>query len=230
VIIFGHRGAPGYPRRAENTAASFRKALQYGASGIEFDVRRCGDGRLVVIHDETVDRTTNGRGRVANLSYSELEKLDAGCGERIPLLTDVLDKFGPQCLLNIELKDGGIAEDVKRLVVERKLERRIIVSAFQWDELRPLAPEIPIGLLSSRLKGLVVAARELGAVAIHPRWDSVTERLVKTAHDADLQIHIWTVNDPAKISSLQTMGVDGVFTDCPERMSMIVGPVIKQGL
>jgi glycerophosphoryl diester phosphodiesterase len=220
VIIFGHRGAPGYPRRAENTAASFRKALQYGAAGIEFDVRRCGDGRLVVIHDETVNRTTNGRGRVANLSYSELEKLDAGGGERVPLLTDVLDEFGPQCLLNIELKDCGIAEDVKRLVVERKLERRIIVSAFQWDELRPLAPEISIGLLSSKRENLVRAALEIGATAIHPRLNLLTRELVEAAHDAKLRTHVWIVNEPSELSHCRTAGVDGVFTDFPPWLSM----------
>src|SRR5436189_2651233 len=101
---------------------SFRKALQAGANGLEFDVRRCGDGRLVVIHDDTVDRTTNGRGRVANLSYEELRQFDAGFGEPIPLLSDVLDEFGARCVLNIELKDDGIAHEVKRLVLERRLE------------------------------------------------------------------------------------------------------------
>src|SRR5213078_4038508 len=98
MIIFGHRGAPGYPRRGENTVASFRKALQCGATGLEFDVRRCGDGRLVVIHDDTIDRTTNGSGRVAGLSYEQLRQFDASDGESIPLLADVLDQFGTQCL------------------------------------------------------------------------------------------------------------------------------------
>ena len=113
MLIFGHRGAPGYPRRAENTCASFRKALRSGASGLEFDVRRCGDGRLVVLHDETIDRTTNGRGRVRSLNYANLRKYDAGFGSPVPLLADVLDEFGARCLLNIELKENGIAEDVK---------------------------------------------------------------------------------------------------------------------
>src|SRR5262245_46474190 len=76
MIIFGHRGAPGYPRRGENTHQSFRKAVGVGATGLEFDVRRCGDGRLVVIHDDTVDRTTNGRGLVRSLSYDELRQFD----------------------------------------------------------------------------------------------------------------------------------------------------------
>src|ERR1700752_184488 len=105
MIIFGHRGAPGLPRVGENTPTSFRKAMRLGATGLEFDVRRCADGRIVVIHDETIDRTTNGKGRVADLPYDQLRRFDAGGGESIPLLTEVLDEFGRQCLLNIELKD-----------------------------------------------------------------------------------------------------------------------------
>jgi glycerophosphoryl diester phosphodiesterase len=220
VIIFGHRGAPGYPRRGENTQASFRKALQSGATGLEFDVRRCGDGRLVVVHDETIDRTTNGHGRVRDLSYEELRRFDAGFGEPIPLLTDVLDEFGAQCLLNIELKDDGIAAGVKQLVLERRIERNVIVSAFQWEELRPLAPEIPIALLSSKLQDLLPSARKLGASAIHPRRDLVTGTLITTAHEAKLRVHVWTVNDPAEASRLCDMAVDGIFTDFPERCSM----------
>src|SRR5205807_6274253 len=98
---------------------SFRKALQCGATGLEFDVRRCGDGRLVVIHDDTIDRTTNGHGRVRDLSYDQLRQFDAGSGESIPLLTEVLDTFGSSCLLNIELKDRDIGHDVMRVVLER---------------------------------------------------------------------------------------------------------------
>src|SRR5438552_3705606 len=135
MIIFGHRGAPGYPRSGENTAVSFRKALEWSATGVEFDVRRCADGQLVVIHDETIDRTTSGRGRVADLTYHEMRQFEAGFGEPVPLLTDVLDEFGAQCLLNIELKEAGIASEVKRLVLERRLEGHVIISAFEWQEL-----------------------------------------------------------------------------------------------
>src|SRR5213592_4769429 len=123
MIIFGHRGAPGYPRHAENTNGSFKKALQCGATGLEFDVRRCGDGRLVVIHDDTIDRTTNGRGRVGDLSYEELRRFDAGFGEAIPLLSDVLDEFGTKCLLNIEIKEREIVDGVRKLVLEKRLEK-----------------------------------------------------------------------------------------------------------
>jgi glycerophosphoryl diester phosphodiesterase len=219
VIVFGHRGAPGYPRQGENTFTSFKKALECEAAGLEFDVRRCGDGRLVVIHDERIDRTTNGCGRVSKLSYDELVQFDAGFGDRIPLLTDVLDEFGGRCWLNIELKDMGIASEVKRLVLERRLEAQVIVSAFDWTELRPVTPEVPIALLSSSRWRLVSTARELRAKAIHPRRDIVTPRLIAAARTAKLLIHAWTVNDPAEMSRLHELGVDGIFTDFPDRCS-----------
>jgi glycerophosphoryl diester phosphodiesterase len=217
VIIFGHRGAPGYPRRAENTLTSFRRALQCGATGLEFDVRRCGDGQLVVIHDDTIDRTTNGKGRVSDLSYEQLRRFDAGCGDCIPLLSDVLDQLGAECLLNIELKDTGIAADVKKLILERRLERHVIISSFEWQELAPCGPEIPIALLTSKLEGLLPTAHELRATAIHPRKDLVTPTLIRTAREAKLQVHVWTVNDPADMTHFRHLGADGIFTDFPER-------------
>jgi glycerophosphoryl diester phosphodiesterase len=183
-------------------------------------VRRCGDGSLVVIHDETVDRTTGGRGRVRDLSYAELQQLDAGSGERIPLLTDVLDEFARRCLLNVELKDDGIALDVKKLVLERKLEGQVIVSAFDWDELRPLVPDLPTALLSSHPENLVLTAIKRSAAAIHPRCDITTASLVHAAHEAKLRVHVWTVNDPAEISRFREMEVDGVFTDFPDGLKV----------
>jgi glycerophosphoryl diester phosphodiesterase len=219
VLIFGHRGAPGYPRRGENTIGSFRKALRSGANGLEFDVRRCADGRIVVIHDDTVDRTTTGRGRVADLTYDEMRRFDAGFGEPVPLLTEVLDEFGDRCLLNIELKDAGIAPDVKRLVLERRLEQQVIISAFEWQELAAATPEIPIALLSSKPANLVARAREMRAAAIHPCKDIVTPALIQAAREAKLLVNIWTVNDPGEISQFRTLGADGIFTDFPERCS-----------
>jgi glycerophosphoryl diester phosphodiesterase len=219
MIIFGHRGAPGFPRVGENTVASFRKALQSGATGLEFDVRRCGDAHLVVIHDETIDRTTNGTGPVAALSYDQLRRFNAGFGEPVPLLTDVLDQFGSQCLLNIELKDVAIASKVRELVLERGNTHNVIVSSFNWNELSEFLPEISIALLGSTSRGLIAAAKKLGARAIHPRRDIVTPSLIAEAHAAGLAIHVWTVNDSEEMRSLQKLGVDGIFTDFPERWS-----------
>ena len=211
MIIFGHRGAPGYPRQGENTIASFEKALNNGATGLEFDVRRAGDGQIVVIHDDTIDRTTGSPGRVAELSSGQLGKFD------IPLLADVLDQFGDKCLLNIELKDVGIAAEVKRLVQERRIENNVIVSAFEWNELQSLTPAIPIALLASKLHRLLPAAQALGAAAIHPRKDIVNPLLIAAAHEAKIRVHVWTVNEPAEISLFRDLGVDGIFTDFPER-------------
>ena len=198
---------------------SFWKALHFGAKGLEFDVRRCGDGQLVVIHDETISRTTNGHGRVGDLGYDQLRQFDAGCGEPIPLLSDVLDEFGAKCLLNIELKDQGIAADVKEIVLKKCLEHQVIVSSFEWDELRPLVPEVPIALLTTRLGNLFAKAAELHAAAIHPRRDIVNRPLIDQARDLELRVHVWTVNEPHEITHFRDLGVDGIFTDFPERCS-----------
>jgi len=193
--------------------------MQCGATGLEFDVRRCRDGRLVVIHDDTINRTTNGRGRVAEFSYDELRQFDAGSGEPIPLLSDVLEQFGACCLLNIELKEPGLARDVKRLVLERRLERHVIISSFEWQELAGAVPEIPIALLSSKLENLISAAKDLNAAAIHPCKDVVGATLIEAAREARLQVNVWTVNDVAEISKFRGLGADGIFTDFPERCS-----------
>ncbi len=217
MLILGHRGAPGYPRTGENTLGSFEKALQCGADGFEFDVRRCADGHIVVIHDDTIDRTTSGKGRVADLTYAELRRFDAGFGEPVPLLDDVLDRFGNRCLLHIELKDRGVAANVRSLVLKRKLERRVIVSSFEWQELEQLPPAIPIALLTSKSTDLIAAAREFRAAAVHPVKDIVTPELVDSAHRANLRVHTWTVNELEDVARFRAMGVDGIFTDCPER-------------
>jgi glycerophosphoryl diester phosphodiesterase len=146
-----------------------------------------------------------------------LYRFDAGDGESIPLLSDVLDQFGAKCLLNIELKDPAIGVDVKKLVLEKRLEHHVIVSCFEWDELKALTPDVPIALLASRLASLIEKAHELGAAAIHPRHDLVTRSLVETAHESKLRVHVWTVNDPADISRFRSFQVDGIFSDFPER-------------
>src|SRR5690242_10628049 len=108
--VFGHRGSPGFPRFGENTRTSFRRALEAGAAGFELDVRRCGDGTITVIHDETIDRTTNGSGPLSRFTFEELSRFDAGHGDSIPRLVDILTEFGNQCTVHVELKESGIAK------------------------------------------------------------------------------------------------------------------------
>lgn len=114
------------------------------------------------------------------------------------------------------MKDAGIASDIKSLVLDRRLEQQVMVSCFEWDELPPLTPEIPIALLSSKQENLISSACALRARAIHPRHDIVTETLIAQAHDSGLQVHAWTVNDPAEMLRLKAFAIDGIFTDFPE--------------
>ena len=239
--IFGHRGAPGYPRHAENTIGSFRRALEGGADGFELDVRRCADGQIVVIHDGAIDRTTNGSGAVSAMTYSQLCRFDAGNGESIPLLATVLDSFtqslrsGDRSLtIHIELRESGLTQDVLRLITERSVEDAIVVSAFDsddgnargvaWQELRAAAATVSTGLLATPAKlrrmGLasyIATAQGLGASALHVARQAVDRDLIDRAHAADMAVRVYTVNMPDEIRRFRSIGADAVFTDFPEQ-------------
>ena len=226
--IISHRGlcrtSPDAPRAGENTLEAFREGLAALATldmppAIEFDVRRSRDGLPVVIHDATVDRTTNGTGLVSEHSAAELRQLDAGFGRRIPLLTEVLDLFADGDLC-IELKEPGLGRDVKELLLARGLADRALVSSFLWLELPPLRPEIRIALTASAIAigggdNFIRAAIEHGAVEIHPEHTAATAALVAAARRARLRVSAWTVNRPADYERTAAAGVDRVFCDNP---------------
>ena len=232
--VFGHRGAPGFPRRSENTIGSFRRALEAGADGFELDVRRCADGQLVVIHDATIDRTTNGSGLVRAMTYSELRRYDAGNGEPPPLLEAVLDAFKGQCTICIELKESGLAGDVVQIVEERRMESSIVMLTFDrddghnpggpaWEELRAAKPPMGVGLLATPakverigLEGYISAALAVNA-ALHVAKESVDQSFVDRAHQAGIAVKVFTVNTPEEILHCRALGVDAIFTDFPER-------------
>jgi glycerophosphoryl diester phosphodiesterase len=199
------------------------------------DVRRCGDGTIVVIHDHTIDRTTNGRGRVRDFSWTQLQQFDAGHGEQIPRLADVLETFGRRCLLNIEIKESGLLAAIRQLIVELHVEDNILISSFDhddnekhassyWEELADPSSVTPVALICSRTKlsrigpaALVTEAARLGAIAVHPQIGSDWSRLLPVVREAGLQVHVWTVNDARDIAQFRDLGVDGIFTDFPER-------------
>jgi glycerophosphoryl diester phosphodiesterase len=230
--VFGHRGSPGFPRFGENTPTSFRKALNAGAAGIELDVRRCADRTIVVIHDATIDRTTNGAGPVSGLSYAQLSRYDAGHGDSIPRLADVLDEFGPCGITNIELKESGMAAEIVHMVIERKLERRVIVSAFDapdnaadstanWLELEQFGP-LPTALLSKRstlerigCDGLINAVHKHRANAIHASANSVTSELLDLSARHGIPVRVWTINNPNEALHWRDLGVEAIFSDSP---------------
>lgn len=234
MLKIGHRGAPGNPRYAENTLGSFGRAIWKGATALEFDVRKSKDGKLVVIHDDYIDRTTNGSGTVNTLTYKEIAMLDAGFGEKVPTFEEVLRRFGREVLLNIELKEQGIEDEVLFLVQELQLQNHVLISAFDsddndsgsnssWDQLNVFWGKVPIALLATESKitqmGWAVYLEEAisrNAFAIHPGYASVYPEAVRVAHDRGLLVNVWTANRSSDIQELKKMGVDGIFSDFPE--------------
>lgn len=200
--------------------------------GVELDVQRTRDGALVVIHDETVDRTTDGTGRVADLTLDELRKLDAGswrspefAGERVPTLEEVVSAVPAPVALFVELKDPsrypGIEREVVALLRDRALLERAGISSFDHSSLarvRETDSAVRIGFLFSRHPDPIPAARALGAVAIHPPFRELTSDLVAEAHAVRLAVLAYTVNEPADVATARALGVDGIFSDHPERI------------
>jgi glycerophosphoryl diester phosphodiesterase len=231
-IIFAHRGASAHS--PENTLAAFELAIRQGTDGIELDAMLCADGNVVVFHDNTVDRTTDGVGTVKELSLEALKELDAGCsfdekfcGERIPTLSEVFEAVGNKTIINIELKNysspfDSLPQKVAELVRAHNLSRQVFFSSFNPAALRQInkiLPEIPIGLLA--LPGFAGAlfrsarGRWIPHQAVHPSLQDTTHRLIKRQHRAGLRVHVYTVNHPQDIAKLKNWDVDGIFTDDP---------------
>jgi len=238
VLNIAHRGASG--RFPENTLKAFGAAIDAGAQMCELDVQLSRDGALVVIHDDTVDRTTDGRGAVRAMTLDELKRLDAGArygnefkGERIPTLNEVLALTEGRCGLNIELKSAGVERKVCDLIVEHRALATAMVSGFDWDALaivHHLEPRVRVGLLASQWPArLVGAAFEMRADAINPRSDIVTEDLCIAAHQRNLSVYTWTVDEPDEMRRLIAFGVDGIMTNYPERLRELTSYYGLQG-
>lgn len=224
MLIVAHRGASG--TQPENTLASFQKALDVGATAIELDVHVCKSGELVVIHDETVNRTTNGTGKIGDLSLSEIQKLDAGNGEKIPTLQEVLDLVQGKAQINIELKGKHTAQPVSDFIKENTWENLwhtedFLVSSFQHKELKrfhKLLPEVRIGMLYSyRPFFCQNKARKLRAFSIHLPRNVVRTSLVERIHRQGMQVWVYTVNDKKTMERIAAAEADAVFTNFPER-------------
>lgn len=225
LFCFGHRGACGHA--PENTLGSVRRALELGADGVEVDVHFAG-GQLVVIHDDTLDRTTNGHGRVEDQSFAHLRSLDAGGGEPLPTLAEIFDAVARRAVVNVELKGPHTAAPVAALIAHDIAERGggiddFLVSSFnpaRIREARKYYPGLRTGLLSARApRGLVRLAVESLAGGLHVDKGCVTQELVVEAHRHGLRLLAYTVNDPGEIAALRALGVDGVFSDFPERVN-----------
>jgi glycerophosphoryl diester phosphodiesterase len=229
--VVAHRGA--CLRAPENTLAAFRLAVDIGADGIELDAKLTADGEIVIVHDTTLDRTTDGSGPVGGRTLRELRALDAGssfstafAGERIPTLTEVFESLGQRCLINVELTNYASPRDslpqrVAQLVRDFHLEARVLLSSFNPIALRAArarAPEIPLGLLVgptqarwTRWAFPILAPHH----ALHPHESLIRDGTVQRLHRGGRKVVPWTVDRPERIRGLLTQGVDAIITDDP---------------
>jgi len=228
--VIAHRGAAA--ERPENTVPAYALALEQGADMIEIDLHRTRDGVVVVLHDAGLERL-GGSGEVGEASLAELLTLDAGGGERIPTLDDVLDAFGDRIPFDLELKWGrhGLYEGLEAAVLDaverRGLLDRTLLSCFHapvLETLRRAAPAARLALLVSRHRpdGALERARSLGAEAVNPEASLVTPEWVEAAHGEGLAVYPYTVDDEAEMRRLLGWGVDGLFTNAPARLRSLV--------
>jgi glycerophosphoryl diester phosphodiesterase len=231
VRILGHRGASS--DAPENTLAAFRLAMEQGADGVELDARLCRSGEVVVFHDERLERLTGATGRVADIPWAELARLEVRAGptgtrpDRIPLLTDVLEALPRTAFVNVELKSEDwngtrVAEAAGALLEAGGHAAHVVVSSFDPRCLLRLAlayPRLRRGLLLDPDKPQLVQRRVtlplVGRDAVHPEARHLTEADVRRWHASGREVAVWTVDDPEVARRLRTWGVDTCITNRP---------------
>lgn len=226
-MAIAHRGASSYA--PENTVAAYDLALEMGARHIELDVHLTTDGQVVVIHDDLLDRTTDGTGPVADCTLADLKALDAGAwfgpafaGARIPTLGEVLEWYGRRAHLHIEIKGRtpGLVPATLALIRKRELSEHVTITSFHLsalEETRRLAPELPTGWLVSAVDTAVIAdTLRLGLTQLCPRADLVTAEMVSDLHRRGLVVRAWGVGDERLMLAALEAGVDGMTVNFPD--------------
>jgi glycerophosphoryl diester phosphodiesterase len=231
VLAIAHRGASGYA--PENTLAAFRRAVAQGVTFMETDLQLTRDAHFVAIHDDTVDRTTNGHGPIHELTLAEARRLDAGSwfasefmGERLPTLEEILEFARKNdVVFYLEIKPGAFWGGEHALIGALRDSTeipRVVVISFEpaiLASLRKIEPTLMTGVLyDGQLADLLNSALDVGARQIVVRGDLVTPSMIEQAHKRDLQVVCWTVNPPAHIRLLMAAGVDGIMSDYPDRL------------
>lgn len=233
-LIYGHRGASAYAPM--NTIPAFELAAEQGADGIELDVHFSKDNELIILHDFTVDETTDGEGVVVDKTLAELKELDAGgwfddrfIGTKIPTLDEVFEAVGQKLIINVEIKSlsqesDSVEQAVADCIRKHNLSSRVIVSSFNpyvVKRFRPIAPEMPLAqlLYPSPLADQALAMLQPSDYdAIHYFHEMITDDEIAFAKEHNLIINTWTVNDPEQAQKLVNQGVRGIITDKPDIM------------
>ncbi|MBX3149297.1 hypothetical protein KF728_04000 [Candidatus Obscuribacterales bacterium] len=228
-LVIAHRG--GKKWAPENTMAGFAKSLKAGADGVELDIHRCKSGELVVIHDETLDRTTDGKGFIKDKTWDELKTLSAGkwysdefAEEKLPLLTDVLKLADGKMIVNIEIKNSpieypGIEDDLAKVLKDYKYPEKILISSFDHELIRRVHKKMP-NIEAAFLDAGIVAdvgkyANSIGAKAWNAGYSEMRADAVERAHKAGLAVNVWTVDGTKHWNDMLEIKVDGIVTDDP---------------
>ncbi|MDG6928084.1 MAG: glycerophosphodiester phosphodiesterase [Nitrososphaerota archaeon] len=234
-LLFGHRGSRGLS--PENTLPSFRLGISYGVDGIELDAHLSKDGKLVVMHDDAVDRTTDGHGKISDMTFEQISRLDAGIksgtqwrGTAVPLLSDVFEEFGSNIKYKVELKHSskvypGIEKELLEEIERYSVKDRVQVISFDFDSLknvREMDGDIELGIIIFGKPGWFVdIARKLNAGWIQAFYGLVFPEDVKIAHENNLKIGVWTPDDEEEIKRYYEMGVDDITSDLPNLLAKI---------
>lgn len=238
TLVFGHRGAKAYAPM--NTLPAFELAAQQGADGVELDVHFSKDRKLVVIHDFTLDSTTNGHGRVRGMTLAQLKELDAGSwfgetfrGVQIPTLEEVFEAVGKKLFINVEIKveapdTDGLEQAVADKIARFGLQQHVIVSSFDLPVLgrfRPFMPDVPVGFLHSGVPKEMEKSKlhDLRFEAAHPHHALIDNAYMDWAKGNGYRVNTWTVNDPARAFELRNLGVDGIISDNPDVILKALG-------
>ncbi|MGQ9719476.1 MAG: glycerophosphodiester phosphodiesterase [Nitrososphaerales archaeon] len=229
MMIVAHRGASAY--EPENTLRAIEKAIELGANMVEVDVRPSKDGHIVVIHDDSVDRTTNGKGYVKNMTLKELKKLDAGKGERIPTLQEVIGAVRRRVVLVIEIKVLNFEEAVVRTVEKEGMEKEVMITSFYHPVLKRVKEIDSIIKTGVIFKCHPIRSAELAlnalANALFPEYKYTSKEMAEEAHKSNLEIYPWTVDDQALADQFIKMGMSGIVTNKPDILKSRNGDTIR---
>ena len=217
LLKIGHRGAKAY--EPENSIRSFRRAIELGANAVELDVRKTKDDEIVVIHDAEVDKTTNGTGKVNELTLQEIKQFVTEKDEKIVSLEEAFEFLNKQVKILVELKETGFEETVLRLIREKGLEENVIIVSFHEEALRKvraLNDDVATGLIYVRHKNPVEAALKLKAEYLLSLYRFTHSANVRKAHEKGLKVIVWTINKKEEVATYKKKGVDGIASDRPD--------------
>jgi glycerophosphoryl diester phosphodiesterase len=225
MLKIAHRGASGI--EPENTLAAFQKAIEMGVDGIELDVHLTSDGEIIVIHDDTLERTTTGSGIVGQMTLQQIRSFRCANNERIPTLSETLHLIDRQSMVNIELKgadtNGPVVQLIEQFVAEQDWHFDLfLVSSFDWNALqhvRKMNPAIPVGVLTATDIDLAIGFAEfINAETIHAYYHLLDAGNVAQMQRKGFEVLTWTVNEPSDIDNARSYNIDGIITDYPNRI------------